>query len=897
MSSGPFEDRTPSSPIVTKFLERYLDDIAAGKKLSLADYQTLFPGYDAAIEKEFRAIADDSGSPSPEAAESPMIDGIPSQLGPYRLKSKLGFGGYGAVFLAEDERLGRLVALKILKSGEYGGPLAEARFRREAEISALFSHPNIASLLDCRFGPPVSFLAMRYVEGETLAKRILAARESPVMPTPLVDSQESFDHAARVHAIVEFFAKAARALAAAHSANIVHRDVKPANIIVTPAAEPVILDFGLARNLEETPLTQSLEVFGTVPYMPPELIEHGRVSPSGDVYSLAATLYETLVGERPVKGKTAHEVLLRATTESVVPLRILDARIPTDLQAIVAVGLDPDPDRRYRSMNALADDLSAFLEGRPIAARPAGPLRRIASFGRRRPALFALVCVLAVTVPTIGGLLAYAWWTKPKVIELESRRRRETADLAIERGFLELGQLRHAESIRAFDEALALVGDDAEALGGKVLALLVAKRPRDAEAELNARSAHVEKDPALDSLKEEIAYDLEKSAGTALPPPNLDAPPSPTATWYFFAGWRTLRRDESLDPKLHERALDFFTRACLLSRTTKSVFHFERARAAGLCRDKKAVEECVQAIRTHWPQSATGAFYAGFALTGIGEYAAAVDILERGRAIDPKHRLVRLMLGAAWMGVDKNEDSAAIFRDLVAEDAKDWTAHQNLAHVLTVLGDREGALEHYEEAIKYDPRNASAWGQIAALTFELGRLDKAAAAAKKVLEINPEDPSALNVLGCLAGNADENAEALDFFRRAAVGWPDKLEVHRNIVEAARMLGQGEIVLEETRRFAAARPADADAQTELVKLLLVAADDDEDLADECTKVAERAAELTEKKDAARLLDWARACRAADRMADMKRIAGMIKDLAAKGGRVDGDVQRAAEKMLE
>jgi len=219
-------------------------------------------------------------------------DGDSQRVGPYRLVRELGRGGQAIVWLAEDSRIGRQVALKMLPHLGPGGEEALRRFRREAEVAARLEHPGICSVFEAEIDHGTPYIAMRYVAGETLARRLAVARDAQAAPP---------DRGA-LRDLALLFEKAARALHAAHEAGIVHRDVKPANLMITPEGEPVVLDFGLAREDDASAPALSLtgEVSGTPAYMSPEQMT-GRSRPDRrtDVWSLGIALYEAATLAHP----------------------------------------------------------------------------------------------------------------------------------------------------------------------------------------------------------------------------------------------------------------------------------------------------------------------------------------------------------------------------------------------------------------------------------------------------------------------------------------------------------------------------------------------------------------------------------------------------------------------
>jgi serine/threonine protein kinase len=324
-----------------------------------------------------------------------------SQFGAYRLLHEIGRGGQAIVWLAEDTRLRRRVALKVLPALGPGSEKVLARFRREAEVTSKLEHPAICPVYEADLERGVPFIAMRFVEGATVARRLADVRAAGGRALVLRGDPAS---APDWNAIATFFAKAARALHTAHEAGVVHRDVKPANVMVTPEGEPVILDFGLARQDEPDSHALSLsgEQSGTPSYMSPEQIT-GRVRPDrrSDVYSLGCTLFEALTGRPVFEAPTLQGLLHAILHVDATDAHRVDAAVPSDLAVITATATDKERERRYKSALDFALDLERFVALEPIAARPVTATQRLARWARRNPALAG-----ALGASLLLGLLA-----------------------------------------------------------------------------------------------------------------------------------------------------------------------------------------------------------------------------------------------------------------------------------------------------------------------------------------------------------------------------------------------------------------------------------------------------------------------------------------------------------
>jgi tetratricopeptide (TPR) repeat protein len=347
-------------------------------------------------------------------------------FGPYRLLRELGRGGQAVVWLAEDPRIGRRVALKVLPPLGPGSDAVLRRFRREAEVTSRLEHPAICPVYEADVEAGVPFIAMRYVEGETLARRIASARERGLRAVALGDPAATEPD---WNALAGFFAKAARALHVAHDAGVVHYDVKPANLMVTPGGEPVILDFGLARQDEpgSHALSMSGSQSGTPTYMSPEQIT-GRSRPDrrSDVYSLGCTLFECLTA-RPAFAAATLDGLFHAILSQDAPsARAVHAAVPLDLAVITATAIEKAPERRYKTALDLAQDLERFVRLEPIEARPITRAQRAARWARRNPALAGSLAAVLSLVVVATGLLSYGVGASGRAeLETELRRRAE----------------------------------------------------------------------------------------------------------------------------------------------------------------------------------------------------------------------------------------------------------------------------------------------------------------------------------------------------------------------------------------------------------------------------------------------------------------------------------------
>jgi tetratricopeptide (TPR) repeat protein/predicted Ser/Thr protein kinase len=290
-----------------------------------------------------------SRPPAPPTPDAPHIPG-------HEVRELLGRGGMGVVYKAWHRRLQRPVAVKMLLAGAYAKPQELERFLREAETVAGLQHANIVQVHEAGDVDGRPYFTMEFVEGGSLAQKLAGTPQPARQAAALV-------------------ASVAEAVHAAHQRGIVHRDLKPGNILLTADGTPKLTDFGLARHLEGTAgLTQSGVPVGTPSYMAPEQAEGKArgVGPAADTYALGAILYELLTGRPPFWAETAAASLQHVLTEDPVPPSRLNPQVPRDLETICLKCLHKEPERRYASAAALAEDLRRFLADEPIRAQPVG---------------------------------------------------------------------------------------------------------------------------------------------------------------------------------------------------------------------------------------------------------------------------------------------------------------------------------------------------------------------------------------------------------------------------------------------------------------------------------------------------------------------------------------------
>jgi WD40 repeat protein len=380
---------------------------------------------------------------------------VNQRLAGFELLGELGRGGMGVVYQAIQTKLDRVVALKMIRSDDWASAEERVRFDAEARTAARLHHPNIVQIFEVGEHGGLPFLVLEFVAGGTLAER---SRGEPWEP----------------RRAAELVGTLAQALSHAHEHGVIHRDLKPANVLLTPNGEPKVADFGLARRLNAGPgLSRTGFPLGTPSYMAPEQAgaKGKEIGPAADVWALGVILYELLVGRPPFRGASVLDTLAQVRQDEPVPPSRLVGRLPRDLETICLKCLSKEPDKRYASAAALADDLQRFLTDRPILARRTGALGRARRWCRRNPGAAGMTATVAFLLLSLaaGASVAAVLINEERKTALanlelaKDSERRRTEQLAT--SYLEQARARryshqpgqHFQSLEALAEAARIV--------------------------------------------------------------------------------------------------------------------------------------------------------------------------------------------------------------------------------------------------------------------------------------------------------------------------------------------------------------------------------------------------------------------------------------------------------
>ena len=353
---------------LARLLDELLNRRARGEQVQIEAFAAEHPEFAAELRQLWQAmwIADcaasatsDDTTPNVQAARKslPLSDSgssiYPRTFGEYELLGELGHGGMGVVYKARQPLLDRVVALKMLRSGEWASPADLARFAGEAQAAAQLDHPHIVPVYEVGEFAGQAFFTMKYITGTTLSRQLA---DGPLQP----------------RAAAQLLAPICRAIHFAHQRGVLHRDLKPSNILIDREGLPHVADFGLAKRLESgLDLTVTGAVLGTPSYMAPEQAagERKQLGPATDVYSLGAILYHTLTGRPPFQAASPVDTVLLVIEQEPLPPRVVNPRADRELEMICLKCLQKPSELRYASAEQLAQDLEAYLNDEPIAAR------------------------------------------------------------------------------------------------------------------------------------------------------------------------------------------------------------------------------------------------------------------------------------------------------------------------------------------------------------------------------------------------------------------------------------------------------------------------------------------------------------------------------------------------
>jgi eukaryotic-like serine/threonine-protein kinase len=751
---------------------------------------------------------------------SAQINGMAaSVVGPYRILERLGAGANGVVFLAEDTRLQRRVALKTLFApGNSEASDLRRKLLREARAAARLNHPNIAAVYDVLESEEGVHIVMEYVPGTTLAARVRHGALSPL---------EVLDLALQLAAALEH----------AHAVGVVHRDLKPANIMIGAGGGAKILDFGLARlhdartsslELSSSDLsTESRHIVGTPPYIPPEHLRGSTIDERGDVYSLGVTLYELLTGHRPfaaAQGLSLTDAILSAPTPRP---RSLSPDVPKALDDIVYRAMARNPDDRYPSAAALQRDLDRLRVGITDA-----PTRSTAAFSwmpgvaRRRPIAIAVVGLVVVATALYAARERTRARAQPTNVASSS-----AAQIVAVLPFTNLTGDASNDYLGVgiadvLTTALTRVSG-INVVPRSSVALLQNRSPRDAARELGANlvvegGVHRSEDRIrvtvsvlragvgalawsrsyegrlreILSLQSEVAEALASELKVTLSPlqrSRVEAAPTTDESAlddYMMARALLDRPDR---PGNLDRAVELFENAIGKDGSfavahaglgEASWMQYQQSKdASWIARARESTDRALQLD----PDQPAARYSLAVILNGTGHRDEAMVELRRAAALMPGFDDAHRLLGRLLIAAGQSEAGLLELRRAIAIRPSYWRNHDAIGQAYYDLGQYKKATEAFERVTNLQPDNAWGYQSLGTAYHALGDRRRAAENYRRSLSLSP-DPGSYSNLGTLYYSEGRYRDALDAYQHALRLAPQEPVAHRNVADAYRRLG-------------------------------------------------------------------------------------------------------------
>lgn len=738
-------------------------------------------------------------------------------LGHYRIESQLGEGGMGVVYRAHDIHLDRPVAIKVLSADTVSDPERKKRFVQEARTASALNHPNIVHVYDIGEWNGMDYIAMEYVSGKTLSQ---IAKAGPLA----------------VRDLVTWGAQAADALAAAHRVGIIHRDVKPANIMVTEAGLVKVLDFGLAKltelpgnddgsgetrtmQFENAARTEIGKVVGTVAYMSPEQAEGKRLDARSDMFSFGSVLYEMATGRRAFRGDSSIATLSAILTKDPDPVSASRDASPAELDEIVARCLRKQPVARYPGMSEVKAALEEIRDDIRISSSSVRSLRVTARKRASRRTWFSAGSALAFLVVLALGVVPFVRhrFFQPSVEQLVTilpfRSQGDAADAAFSEGLAasiarQLSLLEQSETSIRFAAATSESGDGPasarKALGVTLVVTGTVERTRDKirwkAILIDAKTLKPVRQAAVEFPANNILALQRDAAGRVATLLGLQVTPQSRelldrgSTTVQVAYESYLRADGFLQHPARasdvEQAIALFGKAIEadpsygLAYTGLGEAYWAKS---VLSRDKTFAENgrknCIQAIanKADLPQVhlTLGKIYAG-----TGRSPEAVAEFQRTIDMDPLNTEAYGKLGAAYQSLGRLEDAEAAYRKAIELRPDYFVSYMQAAAFYVNRGRYKDAETTYRKVIELVPENSTGYRNLAAVYHLQGRSDDSAAMLKKSLAINPSALAYTN-LGTVYFFQARYSDSVPLMEKAVEMEPDRYQYRGNLADAYR----------------------------------------------------------------------------------------------------------------
>ena len=692
-------------------------------------------------------------------------------LGDFRLVRELGRGGMGVVYEAWQRSLDRRVAVKTLGPASCGSPSAIARFRREASAAGRLGHPHIVEVYGFGSDGDQHFFAMQFVDGR-----------------PLHHCRERYREPAQALGIVR---QLADALAHAHAHGLVHRDVKPANVLVQADGKVLLTDFGVARDAALPTMTQDGGFLGTLDYASPEQIRGDAVDGRTDLWSLGVLWYELLAGVLPFAAATREAILHQILTAEPPPLCGRPG-ISDDLAAVLDRMLTKHLPHRYASAAALLTDLHALAEGSPVSARLPTTLERLQRWARREPWRAVAAATLGLGLPTLTAVGGYLWANAPRIAAATAAEAREDRENRLASAWETVTGSPTAAGL----ELLAPLSIDREVACTRAWLLASQGQRERALAILTGFD-----DPTSALLRNW----LQPAAGE----PTTDlATDRPADAFDAFLRGMMMRsqgvRSGDLDPAADLRVLRLLQQSTLLSPVPRLPFLVAQADAAARCDDHAAASLVERALAIHFPdlpqsRRARLRLLSDLAPAAALQLFASMPAAEQ-QANEHDHAV-------ALERLRRLPEAVTTYRSVLARDPRRFQTWCNLSAVLRKSKQHDEATAAARRAIELAPEREQSWNTLGLALRDAGDVAGAAAAFTQAMAVGPKYGSSAYNLGNLHAGQGDHAAAVLAFEQAAARDPNEVRHWANLANSLKKLGRNEAALMASLRACGVAPND------------------------------------------------------------------------------------------
>jgi serine/threonine protein kinase/tetratricopeptide (TPR) repeat protein len=666
--------------------------------------------------------------------------------GRYEILQQLGEGGMGTVYKARDRELDRVVALKLIRAELARNPEILQRFKRELILARQVTHRNVVRIFDLGVTGDMKFITMEFFEGQTLSSVMAREKLSPAKA-------------------VEIMAQVCRGLDAAHKENVIHRDLKPQNIMVDDQERVVLMDFGLANSVEERSMTRTGALMGTPDYMSPEQAKAEKVDARSDVFSMGLIFYELLTGKLPFQSESLLGTLLARTQQRAAPVRELDPQIPQMLSDIVAKCLANDPAQRYQSAGEIVNDLEIWQSG------ATGKTTRISRAGPR----FRLVSPsvawkwISLSVSALVALLVVVWVLVEKGPLRSAARRPAPPPLS-----LAILPFRNVKSDPALDW-----------MGSEVAAMLRTDVGQSARLQTISTNRITQ-----------ILHDLQIAADTSIDPDTLqriaDSTSADRLLWGQFVKFGDqIQIDANLQDVKGQRSFALKASASSEKELPKAIEQLARDVQRSLALPSDAIDELQAKVlkpSTHSVQALR--FYnEGLQLVHQGKNVQALESFRASVREDPDFSLAYAKMGQTFAGLGYSNEAAQSSSKALGLSARLPVQEKYLVEAIhaQTANDSQKAIQSYESLVKVLPEDSDVQFALAGLYNTVGAFDKSKEYYGRLLARDPKYVDALYGMAGVEVNTGNAQAALEYLNRAL---PITVQLENQQQKSAILYGLG-----------------------------------------------------------------------------------------------------------